>query len=225
MKETEFATLARSPLFAGLPAQEIPAVLGKAGRRAVFSEGSEIVLSDQTVRRLGIVLSGEVLVIGAGGVPLNRIGPSGLFGAASLFGEGAGAPTRLTAKKAASILFLTEAETEALTSDPRIRRNLLAFLCDRIRFLNKKVATFSAADAPEKLTLYLKERCKGGRVTVEGGLAQLARTLDLGRASLYRALDRLEQNGTIRRNGRIIEVLSGSSPEIIESKAERRNPS
>ena len=217
MKDNELAVLSRSSLFTGIPASSLTAVLGEAGRVERFAEKDEISVAVKGERRLGIVLSGEVAVIGAGGVPLNRIPQSGTFGAAALFGNGAGAPTRLTAKKPSTVFFLTEREVERLTDDPVIRRNLLSFLCDRIRFLNRKVATFSAAGAAEKVALYLAEQARDGRVTVEGGLAQLARTLDLGRASLYRALDRLEEEGTIRRRGRAIEILSGK-PETIDTK-------
>ena len=41
-----------------------------------------------------------------------------------------------------------------------------------------------------------------------GSLTALAKALDIGRASLYRALDKLENEGTILRDGRRITVLS-----------------
>lgn len=222
MKDSDRSVLARSPLFTGIPAAEIDAVLDGAGRREVFPEGEVIPAVTAAGRRLGIVLSGAVTVFGTGGVPLNRITAAGLFGAASLFGDGAGAPTRLTAKKRTAILFFTEQEVEALTNDPVIRRNLLSFLCDRIRFLNRKVATFSASDSSEKVKLYLAEHAAEGKVIVDGSLAQLARGLDLGRASLYRALDRLEEQGEIRRDGKTIEILTGRRPEAIQPDEERR---
>ncbi|MBP5289449.1 MAG: Crp/Fnr family transcriptional regulator [Clostridia bacterium] len=215
MEDTAYAVLAASPLFARIPRGELEEIVS-AGRREVFEDGDVIPAVTQDGRRLGVVTAGTVLVLGAGGVPLNRIPPSGLFGAAALFGNGAGAPTKLVARKKVSVLFFTESQVEKLTDDPRIRKNLFAFLCDRIRFLNRKVATFSAADASEKLMIALRERARDGMVTVEGSLAQLARSLGLGRASLYRAMDRLEEKGVIRRRGRTIEILDRTVPEAIE---------
>ncbi len=43
---------------------------------------------------------------------------------------------------------------------------------------------------------------------VAGGYSQLARALNLGRASLYRALETLEAEGRIRREGKRILLLS-----------------
>ena len=215
MTDAEFDTIGSSALFCSIPRAELKDALSGTGRTERFTDGAVIPAATETGRRLGIVLSGVVSVMGAGDVPLNRIGAGGTFGAAALFSDKEGAPTRLVAKKPVTVYFLTEAETERLTDDPRIRRSLLAFLCDRIRFLNRKVATFSAQDAKTKLSMALSEREKCGVVVVEGGLAQLARSLDLGRASLYRALDSLEKEGAIRRRGKIIEITAqGGSKSI-----------
>lgn len=208
MKASERVVLSRSPLFSGIPPEELPAVLNGAGTRESFPAGSVIPAAGMAGRRLGILLSGTVIVMGTGGVPLNRLGQGGMFGAAALFGKGEGAPTHLIAKKDAEIFFLSEEETERLTNEVRIRRNLIAFLCDRIRFLNRKVATFSAADSTEKVAMALAERAEDGQVAVASSLAQLARSLDMGRASLYRALSRLEERGEIRREGKKIILLA-----------------
>ena len=74
-----------------------------------------------------------------------------------------------------------------------------AFLTDRIRFLNWKIDLFSASTAQQKLRLYLLHlRKEGSEVTVEP-LARLGHTLGMGRASLYRVIEKLEGEGVIKR--------------------------
>ena len=213
MKENELEVLARSPLFAGKSVPEIRSLLSGVGSDEAFSAQSPVKTGERP--RLGIVLSGAVAVYGEGTTLLNRISPGGLFGVARLFGSGEGAATRLVAVRDTVVFFLTEEEVEDLTGDPFVRKNLYAFLCDRIRFLNRKVATFSAPDARTKVALYLLERENTGTVELSCGLSEWARVLDLGRASLYRALGDLERSGAIRRQGKIIEILSRETLEEI----------
>ncbi|MDD4773595.1 MAG: helix-turn-helix domain-containing protein, partial [Eubacteriales bacterium] len=80
---------------------------------------------------------------------------------------------------------------------------------DRIRFLNDKIASFTSGTAESRLARYIENlREEDGCVILPTGLRQLADSLDISRASLYRAFDTLESLGCIKRDGRKIAILS-----------------
>jgi DNA-binding MarR family transcriptional regulator len=47
---------------------------------------------------------------------------------------------------------------------------------------------------------------KDGKVEITFGMAELARRLNIGRTSLYRGLDALEQNGSISREKNTVYI-------------------
>ena len=84
--------------------------------------------------------------------------------------------------------------------------NVTEFLVDRVGFLNRKITTFAGYSAESRLNLYLAENMKDGKVEIKGTLTDLAKFLGVGRASLYRSLDDLEERNIIKRKGRMIEI-------------------
>ena len=86
---------------------------------------------------------------------------------------------------------------------------------EKIRFLNEKVLSFSSSDNEKKLLLYLEAlpASEGGRREVPLGMSALSARLSMGRASLYRAFDRLEEENMIRREGRAVYILSPEKPD------------
>ena len=81
----------------------------------------------------------------------------------------------------------------------------LQFLAERVQFLNAKIRSFTAGSTERRLALWLAEHAQNGAIRTPS-LSMLAETLDIGRASLYRALDKMELEGLITRNGREIKV-------------------
>ena len=81
----------------------------------------------------------------------------------------------------------------------------LDFLSGRIRFLNRKIGYLTAGSAERRLALYLASFQKQ-ELVLKDSISSLSELLDIGRASLYRAFDALEEQGLIRREGRSILV-------------------
>ncbi len=160
---------------------------------------------------LGVVLSGKLLILStdeARSVVLRSVEKGEIFGAASLFTEAHAPLSRLKAKGAVQLLFLDrDAVHGLLRADANFMDAYLRLLADRIEFLNGKIRAFTAGSAERRLALWLLEHAQGDFVR-NTNLAVLADVLDIGRASLYRALDKLENEGLILRNGRDICILS-----------------
>ena len=74
-------------------------------------------------------------------------------------------------------------------------------------YLNKKISTFTAGNADCKLALYLIENNENGKLNSTLSMSALASTLGVGRASLYRAFDKLENANLIKKDGMDIFII------------------
>lgn len=162
---------------------------------------------------LGIILSGSANIATANdskNVLLKTIKTGSVFGAASLFGDEPEYVTQITAKRMTSVAFFSQLSImEIITTDNRAAINYINFLSDRVRFLNHKILSFTSGSAENRLARYIYKLPEtNGTITIPIGLNQLADSLDIGRASLYRAFDILESNGCIKRNGKEIIIIS-----------------
>ena len=198
------------PLFAGTDPQILQDWLEEYQREPV-SIPADAPIENPQERCLCILLKGCAQIQSADSgrnVILRELNAPGIFGAASLFCEGELPLSRITAKTACRILYIPlEAVRVLLGRDAGFRDAYLSFLAGRVRFLNRKILCFTAGSAERRLALWLISE-ENSTVLLPTSLTALADMLNIGRASLYRALDKLEAEGLIRRNGREITVIS-----------------
>ena len=90
----------------------------------------------------------------------------------------------------------------------------IALLSEKILFLNRRIDTFTADDVSARLRGMLKDfwlrQGKGGAFTLPCSYTQLAALLNVGRASLYRALEQLEREGLFTREGRVFRLTESA---------------
>lgn len=154
-------------------------------------------------RSLGIVLSGEILVEKTTKLSMSRLFPGDSFGAAAMFHDRSRYVSLLTAKKPTEVLYLPqEVIIWAMERNFAITENYIAYLSDRIWFLSSRISALTAGTAEQKLAVYLLEQGD-----VESSMTDLSMRLNLGRASLYRAAETLEELGAIAREGKRVKVL------------------
>ncbi len=162
---------------------------------------------------LGILLDGRAQIRSTDkeGVILRTLKKGDIFGAASLFLQDAAPLSQIVATERCSTLLLSRASVcELMRKDEAFLDEYLAFLAGRVNFLNQKIRCYTAGSAQRRLALWIVGEGKD-TLTLPHSITSLAKTLDIGRASLYRALDKLEENGLILRNGRTITVPSVDS--------------
>lgn len=217
MTKRTLSVLTGCPLFAGMDSAEILQVLKKASAYTEeFAAKESILLRKDGKNRIAILLSGQARVIssGEGRVLLNRLGEGSLFGVSYLFGR-KGADTEISTDKKCSVLFLDEARTEALWENPRLRKNLILFLTDRILFLNRKIAFLSEGGAHGKLYRFLLDRAdENGIVSLPCSYSELSKMLSIGRASLYRALEKMEADGVLKKEGKTIRLVTPDQSKL-----------
>lgn len=179
------------------------------GEEIAFAKGDVIYDNGNAKRALALVLEGSVRIL-HGRVVMNELVAGDVFGAAALFGEGDHFPTTVKAHTHCRILFIPQATVSAwMAVVPRVGENYIRFLSDRIRFLNRRLATLTAGQTDGKLWRYLlAHRDENGIVRLSGGISELANALNMGRSSLYRGLDALSADEKIIRHGKEIHIIS-----------------
>ena|GEM_PF-155790 len=206
-----FAALQESFLFAGKSGDDIYRLMWNE-RCNRFAKGAVIYSPTSFSRALGIVLSGSVDVMRCEDgrrVVLNRIPAGGSFGAAALYGdEDETYATTVVACGECVVLFINgDRLGRIMKADFTLAENYIRFLSGRIRFLNRRVAGFTAGAADRRLARYLLEHSSGdGTVPLPKSMTALSNALGVGRSSLYRSLDMLCGAGIIERRGKEIVV-------------------
>ena len=175
-----------------------------------FSRGETICDPATAERALGIVLEGraEAVAPTRERAVLAAFGPGDTFGAAALFG-GEGYVSRIRAVTGCTVLLLPEALLRQwFARCPRMAVNYIAFLSGRVRFLNGKIAIFTQDSAQHRLYRWLRANCdETGCLPEKLSMTKLAAPLSMGRTSLYRAMEELEEAKLIVRDGKRIEVI------------------
>lgn len=206
LRDDELGLIASTFLFRGQGEDCVRACLGAEGCTLEHFSKGDMVYSPQTFRRsLGILLSGRLRVT-KGNLVVSHLRPGDLFGAAALFAEGEPYESTLTAHAPCRAVFLPQDLVSGdLAEYPGLARNYILYLSERIHFLSRKLDGLLAPGATEKLARYLLAQTGAGGV-LECPATELARRLDVGRASLYRAFGELEERGAITRAGKYITV-------------------
>ena len=169
-----------------------------------FCDGEVLNAPENDPPKLGIILAGKASVStpnDSHAVLLRFLKEGDLFGLANLFSE-EGFVSVIRAEGNCRCLFFSESAVEMLLNEsPTFRQSYVRFLTGRIRFLNTKIGYLTAGSAERRLALYLSA-LGSGEARLPDSLTSLSDLLNLGRASLYRAFDRLCEDGYLQKNGR-----------------------
>lgn len=177
---------------------------------ASFSAGETIRSPDGSERRVGIILSGRAKVRSTNegkSVLIKTLEAGELFGVANLFEDNVGFVSLIVAEKECRIFFVGQRTvSRLLETDRGFLYAYIEFLSSRIRFLNRKITFYTSGSAERRLAMYLASfKCE--RVEPDLPLNSLCEMLDVGRASLYRAIDRLIEDRFIERDGSAFLLL------------------
>ena len=172
-----------------------------------FLQGETIYTEEKFFNALGIVLSGECTVYNHQ-TELNHILPGSCFGAAAIFAKEQYVTT-IQAKKACKIAFLTSEDlTKLFEAYPAMAVRYIEFLSSRIFFLNQKIDSFTAPSSEEAVMDFLWQHQNEAHVVeIDGGFARLSRELSIGRATLYRVMNKLQEENKIQKEGNQIILL------------------
>ena len=198
-------------LLEGLQEKEKEDIIKNFDPPIKFKKGEIIYTADKFSNSLGFICKGTAFAVTNSGQELfmNSFGEGACFGAAALFGGGESYVSTIIAKTDTEVLFISEDTLNSIfTNFPKASINYISFLSEKIRFLNKKLSMLSCSNTEEAVLNYLSSvRDCDGYALIPKNMTLFSKMLGIGRASLYRSLDKLEENGKILRENNRIKVI------------------
>lgn len=179
-----------------------------------YSLGSDI----STDGYLPIIASGKASVVKDNGVILRMLGKGDIFDVTSLFNDVSGShsfsSSSVTAGRACRVLMIPRSViSELIHTNGAFAEKYICLLNEKIRFLNWRIRAFTADNVAIRLACHLLYLLDGAQnndgsadITLGISLSKLASVLGIGRASLYRALEALEEAQLILHSDRNITV-------------------
>lgn len=166
----------------------------------------DIIYSPQSSKKLvGLVVSGKIAALSDNAL-LRMIPENDIFGIANLYSDDS-YPSTIVAKSTAYVLMIDEKAFKLLLeNDSKLLRVYLAFMSNKIMFLNKKISSLTAGSAEKKLAVFLVDNQQEGVYTLPSSITSLADMINVGRASVYRAIETLSEEGLILRQGKNIII-------------------
>ena len=206
-----FKKLSAFPLFSGASAGAVKLALSSDDCEIKVYNSGEIVSGPETnVGYLGVILRGKGEVFSPDPVKdvlINTVSVGDAFGYEKLFGKGNSLQTRIVSKGGTRVLLIPEASLcQLIENDKTVMYNYMRLTSENTRLLNEKIMYFTAGSTERRLALYLTSLGKK-TIRMSISMTDLANTLDVGRASLYRAFDKLSDDGYIIRSEKVVLIL------------------
>lgn len=193
-------------LFKGVDNQQIDFFLSFGGINEESFSSGEIIQCFDKCKYIGIITKGKASIkSGDNGVIIKKLQKGDIFGVAGLFDT----PTHSTlivASTDCTVITLSKSFVEKCISlNPTCAMNYITLLAKKISFLNKKINSYTAKSAENKLYSYLMQLPHNGNILeLSVDMSTLSKMIGIGRATLYRAFTKLEENGTITKKDKII---------------------
>lgn len=208
--------LCATVLFRGVEEEWIREWLNRANVSvSEFEAGEYLFRKSDTTDRVGILLRGTAdvnRISDDGMMHMSTLKRNDLFGAASLCGKDETFVTDIRCNERTRALIIPEEEMlDLLAGNRTVLRNFLCYLNGRIRFLNNRLDAFSKNSVAARLMTFFEAESHEGVYRVKS-LTKLSESLCISRATLYRALDALEEEHKIRRNGKEIILTEENEP-------------
>lgn len=202
--------LMETPLFAGIQAEDIAAMLHCLGaKRRAYAKHEWIVLTGERMQELGLVISGRVQLLQEDYIGnrhiLAEIAPHALFAEAFVCARDNTMPLSVLSVEASEILFLNYRRilttcSSACRFHSQLIANMLAIMAENNIYLNRKLYHLSRRSTRDKLLSYLYEHAaKAGsdRFSIPFNRQELADYLCVERSAMSAELSRMRNEGLL----------------------------
>lgn len=213
-KQTVLKTLRSVKLFEALTEIEI-SDLAESSELHTYGAGEYIRRNSPC---LPVIISGCAAVLGRNSeknsVVLRLLKSGSVFGVSGLFNDDGESISIIRAEKSTEALLIPQSViSELIHKNGDFAEGYIRLLGAKIRYLGTRIEAFTAGSAESRLAKHLltlvcvEDRSEGEReIVLECSLSRLADMLNIGRASLYRAIDALTEKGFITHTDRRITV-------------------
>lgn len=211
--EEQLTALRSVEVFSGTDEGILRKALEDGDFSAVEYSAGEIICSPcDSNKKMVIFTSGKAEVFSADenrAMLLRTVGKGSVVGVANLFSGECFVSRVIAAAKCTVLEISAEKFGIILEKDRATLYNYVRFLSQRICYLNRKIVCLTAGSAERRLAYFLDsaaEDCPGSPTEITVQMNTLCEMLNLGRASLYRAADKLCDEGFITREGKRIII-------------------
>ena len=195
-------------LFENIDSQTVEKCCSMEGCKIVEYYPQDIMQDYKTPKNIGIIISGKATIIsGDNGVIIRKLAKDDIYGVAKLF-DTPEHLTKVVASSKCTVLSISRDFVEGcIEIDRNIGINYITFLAKKISFLNNKISSFTAKTVDNKLYTYLLQLPRNNnKIELNTDFSAIAKMLGIGRASLYRAFEKLEKDGLIIKNNKEIII-------------------
>ena len=200
--------LKTNALFSTVKDEDLLEIVSKHCVEKSFRKGSIIFSKSGKEKCIGFIVKGTAQVKKEQ-IVLNMLKESDVFGAVTIYGKTESFVNDIVALTDCKVAFISKDGIDfVLSKSPVFAKRYIAYLSQRIYFLNKKIETYTSPTANEKLYAYLSSIAVDGVAEIRIKMTELANQLNLSRASLYRAFAELEADGKAKKEGNIIKLLN-----------------
>lgn len=218
--------LSRCPLFAGISATELAALLDCLNARTVAMEKNQTIFWEgDSAQDMGIVLEGAVQVVRddyyGNRTIVAQVEAGGLFAEAFACAGTPFFPVSVVASAAGAVMLLDCQRIMTVCGSScvfhgRLVKNLLAIVANKTLQLNQKLELLSRRSIRERLMSYLlscAKKADSSEFTIPYDRQQLANYLCVERSALSAEIGRLQKEGVLESRRRWFR-LTGKSLEL-----------
>ena len=202
--------LERSPLFAGISPQNIPAMTSCLGTRPVrFAKGKTIFAEGEPARQMGLLLSGGAQIIKedfyGNRTIVARIEPAEMFGESFACAQLTAIPVSVVATEDSEVLLMDCQRLLTTCSNScdfhnQLIFNLLKVVATKNLMFNQKIEITSKRTTREKLLAFLHAQAKRhgtSSFTIPYDRQELADYLEVDRSGLSAEISKLRREGVL----------------------------
>ncbi|MFI3142114.1 MAG: Crp/Fnr family transcriptional regulator [Clostridia bacterium] len=199
-------------IFFGTNKDTFKAVLEENELETILYKKGDVIYSKNDFKQsIGFIIKGSAQVIKReSGVIISTLNEDDVFGGASLFSTKNYFINDIIALKDTKIIYISKTVIiQLMHLDSNFLTSFIRYLTDRIYYLNERIVSFTGGSAENRLANYLLSSLGDYKtLELEISISKLATSLDIGRASLYRAFDKFTRCGCIEREGKRIRLLN-----------------
>lgn len=212
----DYSVLEKSPLFSGVPAAELRAVLEKSPHHIqCYDKGETIFHVMDPAERVGIVLEGRVEAQKSfpNGSQVNvsvRL-PGNMIGPAAVFSKSRKYPCNIVALEPVTVMmFRREDLLRLMQKDVRILENFTTEVASAAYMLQQRLELLSYSGIAQKAAFWLLTKARQtnqNKVRIPESVSKWAMLMNVSRPSLHRELKRLESEGMIAYSPQLITII------------------
>lgn len=166
-----------------------------------FKRGEIVSEVQQGIGCVGLVISGSIEVANSYDGSVSIAKPGSEFGICNIF-VSEKMPTTLKARVSCKVAFIPkETFAEMLAKDNAMMYRYVRLCNEKMVYLAQRLQLMSINGTEKRLWLWLLQRSEGGVVAPSIPKDELAKQLGMSRASLFRAIAKLENEGKISLAG------------------------